>query len=361
LAGGGAERQLTYLAQELVRIGCDVHVGYVHSGPNMNRLQATGATLHRVSALGNYDPQILGRLLAMIRKINPDVVQCWLLQMEVLGGLASVLTRTPWIFSERSSHAAYPASAKSWLRVKMGLLATAIVSNSEGGERYWRAQGRGRLRCHIIPNGLPLEEIADAPTATAKDAGVTADEPLVLTAGRFGPEKNLDVLIRAIQLVVARHPAKTICCGEGPLRSGVEELVARSGLAGRVRTVGYAPNLWSLMKRATVTVSVSLFEGSPNVVLEAMACGCPLVVSDIPAHRELLDEQAAILVDPRNPRLIAEAIIQVLSDRDGAAQRARVAYDRVQRYSLSAVARQYADLYRELAAPSGRPLTRAAL
>jgi glycosyltransferase involved in cell wall biosynthesis len=114
------------------------------------------------------------------------------------------------------------------------------------------------------------------------------------------------------------------------------------------------------MKRANVTVSVSLFEGSPNVVLEAMAAGCPLVVSDIAAHRELLDEQSAILVDPRDPRQIADAIIKVLSDPEAAARRARAAYDRVQHYSLSATARQYADLYRELAAPSGRRLARVA-
>jgi glycosyltransferase involved in cell wall biosynthesis len=361
LAGGGAERQLTYLAKELVHIGCEVHVAYVHAGPNLKRLEATGATLHRVPALGNYDPRILWRLVSTIREVKPDVVQCWLLQMEVLGGLASALTRTPWVFSERSSEEAYPASIKAWLRVKMGLIATAIVSNSEGGERYWRAQGRRTLRCQIIRNGLPLEEIANAPTATAQEAESGAGEPLVLNAGRFGPEKNLEAFVRAIGLVITRHPARVICCGEGPLRSHIEEMIDRSGLNGRVRTIGYVPNLWGLMKRANVTVSVSLFEGSPNVVLEAMACGCPLVVSDIAAHRELLDERAAILVHPGDAQQIADAIIEVLRDREGAAKRARVAFDRVQRYSLSAIAGQYADLYRELAALHRPRLTRVAL
>jgi glycosyltransferase involved in cell wall biosynthesis len=361
LAGGGAERQLTYLAQELVRIGCEVHVAYVHSGPNMSRLQATGATLHRIAAFSNYDPQILGRLLAMIGRVKPDVVQCWLLQMEVLGGLASALTRTPWVFSERSSDQAYPASVKTWLRVRTGAKATAIVSNSEGGERYWRGQGLPHLRCLTIRNGLPLEEIAAAPTATAEEAGVTSGEPLILTAGRLGPEKNLHRLVEALQMVAATHPAQTICCGEGPLRGHVEQLVADHGLNGRVRMIGYAPNLWRLMKRASMTVSVSLFEGSPNVVLEAMACGCPLVVSDIPAHRELLDSEAALLVDPHQPRQIAEAMVSVLSDPEAAAQRARVAYDRVRGHSLPAMARRYADLYRDLALPRRRRLTRAAL
>ena len=360
LAGGGAERQLTYLAKELVQIGCDVHVAYVHRGPNMKRLEATGATLHRLRALGNYDPQILWRLLSTIREIEPDIVQCWLLQMEVLGGVAAVVTRTPWVFSERSCKEAYPVSFKAWLRVKIGLFATALVANSEGGKEYWLVQNRRRPPCRVIRNGLPLDEIARAPRATDEEAGITGAEPLVLTAGRFGPEKNFDALVRAIQLVVATHPAQMICCGDGPLRGDVERIIGQSGLDGRVRTIGYAPNLWSLMKRANLMVSVSLFEGNPNVVLEAMACGCPLVVSDIAAHRELLDEQSALFVDPRDPRQIAEAIVEVLSHPEGASQRARIAYDRVQRYSLSAIARQYADLYQELVSSRGSRLSRVA-
>ena len=361
LAGGGAERQLTYLAKELVQSGCDVHVAYVHGGPNLKRLEETGATLHRLKALGNYDPQILARLLTTIRKVDPDIVQCWLLQMEVLGGLASVMTGTPWVFSERSSEQAYPTSVKVRLRVRMGSMATVIVPNSEGGERYWHAQARGRVRCRVIRNGLPLEEIARAPRATAEEAGIAPGERLVLNAGRFAPEKNLEAFVRAIRLVDARHPTRVLCCGDGPLRQHIEEFVSESGLSDRIRMVGYAPNLWSLLKRADVTVSVSWFEGTPNVILEAMACGCPLVVSDIAAHRELLDEQSAILVDPGDPRQIADAIIEVLSDPDRAAKRAQAAYDRVQRYSVSAIARQYADLYRDVASRNRRRLTRVAL
>ena len=360
LEGGGAERQLTYLVKELVQIGWDVHVAYVQGGPNLRRLEGTGATLHQLKAIGNYDPRIFWQLLRILRTVEPDIVQCWLLQMEVLGGLASMLTRTPWVFSERSCEHAYPPSLKSWLRVKVGLLATAIVPNSDGGDRYWRGQARRPLRSRVIPNGLPLVDIANAPTATFEEAGVTTGDPLVLNAGRFGPEKNFDTFIRAMRLVVSEHAAEAICCGDGPLRRSIDKQIAETGLTGRVRTTGYAANLWSLMKRASVTVSVSLFEGSPNVVLEAMACGCPLVVSDIAAHRELLDERAAMLVNPREPRQIADAIVDVLRDPDAAAKRAQVAHDRIQRYALSTIARQYADLYRELVA-SKRRVARVAL
>jgi glycosyltransferase involved in cell wall biosynthesis len=196
MAGGGAERQLTYLAAEFVRMGCDVHVAVVQGGPNLPRLEATGAMIHRLHSAGNYDPQILYKLLATIRRVKPDVVQCWLLQMEVMGGFASFLSGTPWVFSERASEEAYPSSLKMWLRVKVARLASAIVSNSQTGDRYWaQRSSEGVKRC-VIPNCLPFDDIAAAPQATADETGVAPGEPIVLIAGRMERQKNFETVVR---------------------------------------------------------------------------------------------------------------------------------------------------------------------
>ena len=172
--------------------------------------------------------------------------------------------------------------------------------------------------------------------------------PIILNAGRFEPQKNLETFVRAMRLVGAERSVQALCCGDGSLRNRVERLIADEGLGSVIRLERYVTNLWGVMKRADAVVSTSLFEGSPNVVLEAMACACPLVVSDIPEHRELLDEETAIFVDPHGPRSVAEGILQVLSDRPAAARRAAAAQVRGERYSLASVARQYKDLYREL-------------
>jgi glycosyltransferase involved in cell wall biosynthesis len=68
------------------------------------------------------------------------------------------------------------------------------------------------------------------------------------------------------------------------------------------------------MKKASLFISLSKFEGSPNAVMEAMACGCPLVLSDIPGHREILNDKSALFVDPSNIRLTANAILKVLNN-----------------------------------------------
>jgi glycosyltransferase involved in cell wall biosynthesis len=348
MAGGGAERQLTYLAREFVHAGWDVHVAAIQGGPNSERLAASGATVHRIRAFGNHDPLILVRLLRTIRAIQPDIVQCWLLQMEVAGGIAAWLSGIPWVFSERCSAEAYQRGFKTRLRMRVASLSTAIVSNSSAGDGYWQTRTADRVRRYIIPNGLPLEEIAAVPVAACNDADVMAAGPVVLAAGRFESQKNIDTLVHAIRLVSEVRPVQALLCGDGSLRAGVAQLIDDEGLADRIRLMGYVGDLWGLMKRTDVLVSASGFEGSPNVVLEAMACGCPLVVSDIPAHRELLDEQTAIFVDPIRPRPLADAIAAVLRDPAAAAERARRAQERVQRYSLSAVAQRYAEVYRDI-------------
>ena len=111
---------------------------------------------------------------------------------------------------------------------------------------------------------------------------------------------------------------------------------------------GHVGNLWGAMKGAAVVVSPALFEGSPNVVLEAMAAGVPLVVSDIPEHREILDDAAATIVPARSVEALAAAIVSVLDDPAGAQARVQVARNAVARYTAPAVARRYDEIYREL-------------
>ena len=116
-----------------------------------------------------------------------------------------------------------------------------------------------------------------------------------------------------------------IFCGEGSRRKLISDWIDRHGFQTRAALIGYVPTLWSIMKRASVLVSPSVFEGTPNVVLEAMACRCPLVVSDIPAHRAILNETAAILVEPNSATRLAAAIRGALRDAAAARQRADAA------------------------------------
>jgi glycosyltransferase involved in cell wall biosynthesis len=349
MVSGGAERQLTYLAAEQHRQGHDVHVALLHGGPNLERLRNSGARLHFIRARGNHDPRIVVQLIRLIRQYRPDITQTWLTQMDVLGGVAAALCRVPWVLSERSSGGAYPPTTKNWLRSLVGAYANAVVTNSAGGSEYWRSRiRRTRLLCEI-PNPLPLREIDETLPATDAEMKTADGERVVLVVGRLAMEKNLTALIPALAIANERTPFVVRICGEGDERP-IRQLLATHGLDSRVSLVGYVSRIWAWMKRADVYISVSHFEGRSNTALEAAACGCPLVLSDIPSHREVFDQESAWLVNPGRPHEIGEAIIAALAGDGRTEARRRRAQQRARGVSLADVERRYDDVYRAIVA-----------
>jgi glycosyltransferase involved in cell wall biosynthesis len=350
LSGGGAERQLSYLAPELARMGHDVHIAYLKPGPNNPELH--GVMAHRLKLRSNYDPYLLWQLLRLTRRIKPDVIQTWLLQMDILGAVVARLTGVPWIFREQSSAVAYLPTWKHRLRVRVGSGASAIVSNSRGGDEYWKARLPHSCR-YIVPNGLPVDEI-DRVVAASPPELSKSKAPVVLYVGRLTSDgsasKNLIAFLDALACVKQQQTVFGILCGEGPQRTELETLKQRLRLDANVEFTGYLPTaaVWALMKKASVFVSLSAYEGCPNAVMEALACGCPLIVSDIPAHREILDESCAFFVDPSDIQQIAYTIVQVLTNVDASKTRAMVAKQKSQEWSVTKMARNYERVYREL-------------
>jgi glycosyltransferase involved in cell wall biosynthesis len=344
---GGAERQLSILAPALADAGMDVHVAFLREGSNFDRVRASRARLHRVAAAGNYDPLMLPRLASLIRALRPVVVQTWLTQMDIAGGVAAAAARAPLVLSERSSASMYPLTAKNIARRWVGCRAAAIVANSEGGANYWRAL-RPRGPVSVIRNCVVVDD--DAAPADVATLGLDRDARLILFAGRLSAEKNLGHLLPALDVVLASSERyHAVLFGEGPLRAELDAWSGRTPHASRVRVLPFTNQLPSWMRRAELFVTVSELEGEPNAVLEAMALGCPLVLSDVPQHRELLDESAAMFCDHRSSASIASALISVLDDPEAARQRAVVARSRLGARSIDAAVRAYGTLYASLA------------
>ena len=359
LESGGAERQVCYLARALSSRGVDVHVALLRGGANWDRARDSGASVHVLPHRGHHDPALLLALLRLMGRLRPDVVQTWLPQMDVLAGVAAVLRGVPLVLSERSSAPAYRPTWKNRLRRRLGARAAGIVANSEGGARYWEGIAPA-VRITVIRNVVPVEEIRGTAPAGRAALGLDEGAELVLYVGRYSYEKNMPTLLEALGRVVAARPrAVALLHGDGPEKDAVAALAALAGTGGRIRVGDLAPDAWALMRAAQVFVSVSDFEGSPNAVLEAAGSGCPLVLSDIPSHRELFDEGSAWLVPPRSAEAIAAAVEAVLSDPGRARRMAEAAARVVMGATDAAISDQYLRVYSQVAgsrpaAPSGR-------
>ena len=356
LGGGGAERQLHYLARGLVERGHHVDIACFDGGVFEARLPAS-VTLHRIRhrRLG---PQLwaLSRVVAACR---PDVVQTWLGRMNVVGGLASLAGNRAWIYSERSVRLhdrGLPGAVRGWL----GARAPLVLANSDAGAQLWRRRG---ARVAVVPNGVPVADIVATPPAARASLDIADDAELIVWAGRFAAAKNLPFLAQLLARVLAARPrAVALVVGDGEERPRFAATMAALGIAARVRLVGRRDDVWALLKTSDVLVSTSLAEGRPNVVLEAMAARCPLVLSSIAPHRELAGD-VALLFDPRALDDAAAQLGRALEFRDEAAQRAQLAFTRVQAQSIDAMVDAHLDRYRQLVgdrARTARPIDRAA-
>ena len=345
LGNGGAERQLSYLAVELQRTGHEVHVASSRGGPNLDRLKAAGVHWHCVGGTSNRDPIIFLRLVRLMRRLRPDVVQTILAPMDIIGGAAALLTRTPWILKESSSAPLYARGLRPKVRSALGRHADGIISNSAGGDAYWQSV-RSAVSRYVIRNAIPFSEIDEA--AAGPGAIRRNGEKVVLFAGRLDSGKNVQNLIRAFAQIADDVPFTALVCGDGPLRQKLEGLALEAGIAHRVVFTGYVSNIWTLMKDADAVVSLSRFEGCPNVVIEAMACGCPLVVSDIPAHREVLNGYGASFVDPDNAEEAGRTIKALLKNGNGARSRAKAALANAPEWGVEQVAQLYTRVYHDV-------------
>jgi glycosyltransferase involved in cell wall biosynthesis len=348
LAQAGAERQLSYLAGALSLAGWDVHVAIGQDGPQRARLEAAGVTLHMLPNRMSQDPRLITHLWSLIRRIHPAILQTWIVQSDLLGGLLSRGPRVPWILSERSSGEAYRSGWKAGLRARLAKRATAVVSNSHAGDRYWADTLGDTVPRFVIPNALPLEEIAAAP---ARHEAIPRDSrPVIAFVGRtMMVPKNAHGFVLALREVIPATGARAVMCGVGPDRANIIRLIERFRLGDSVQMLGMVPDIWSVIKSANVLVASSFYEGNPNAVLEAIACGCPLVLSDIPAHRAIVDESWAVFVDPGSPTSIAEGIMRVLRDPDAARRRAELAQRQwLPRLSIGEMTAKYERVYQQV-------------
>lgn len=342
LEGGGAERQLALLAAEQVRVGYEVDVAVVRRGVHCSRLLEGGATVHGLADRGAHPLFVARRIQSLVRALRPDVVQTWLPMMDILGGWAACQQRVPWVLSERSSEQAYPPGIVTTTRAILARAASAVVANSESGRTYWSR--RVDVPGWVAPNALPLGEIDAAP-----QADIRSGRPLVLFVGRLSPEKDPLLFVEAMKRVVSVVPAHAMICGRGPLQAEVERVRQANVAAGYLSLAGYRDDVWSLMKAAGAFVSTSVFEGRPAAVIEAMAARCPVVLSDIPAHREIADEQSARYFPPNDPSAAATAIAETLSGGPAVAERIRRARATAEGWTLQRLASRYDQVYRSVA------------
>lgn len=231
-------------------------------------------------------------------------------------------------------------------------LADRIVAISRGVQNYLIEDVKvSEQKIIHIPNPVDIdrirklsEEPVDHPWFVAKDLRV------VLWVGRIGPVKGLSNLIGAFERVVRQTDARLIIVGEGPELNKTRDLAKQKGLAEKVDFVGFQSNPYRYMSRSSVFAFSSLSEGFGLVLVEAMACGLPVVSTDcVAGPAEILQNgRCGILVPVGDEEALAEGIISVLTNRQLREQLASAAARRVTDFDPTRAVASYERVFREI-------------
>jgi len=191
----------------------------------------------------------------------------------------------------------------------------------------------------VIYNPVVSPELYEKADAPLEHPWFRSNQPpVILGVGRHYPQKGFDTLLRAFARVRQETPARLVILGEGPERPNLERLASELGVAADVDMPGFDPNPFRYMKRAGVFVLSSRYEGLPNVLIQAMACGCPVVSTDCPnGPAEILDGgRYGALVPVDDVEAMARAIVRALLG-----QVAPAPADWLEQFRVEVVAEQY--------------------
>lgn len=366
--GGSTENTLlTVEGLDRRRFQCELLYGRTAVLPAMAVAlrDEVGLPLHEVPRLLRrvapaQDFLALAHLWRYIRRGRFDLVHTHSSKAGFLGRVAARLAGVPRIVHTPHGHifGGYFGLLATGLYIRLERWAARftdrIITLSDQEQRDHLARGIGRPdQLVTIPSGVDLKALprpGETHAAVRKAMGVAADAPLVGTVARLVPVKGLAYLLEGARRILESAPEVILLIvGDGDLRGELESRARALGVGGRIRFVGFREDAARWIAALDVFVLPSINEGMGRVLVQAMALEVPVVASRVGGVPEVTgDGDAGILVPPRDPAAIAEAVLRLLGDpalRGALGQRGA---ERAQAFRVERMIASLEDLYEAL-------------
>jgi glycosyltransferase involved in cell wall biosynthesis len=349
LGPGGAERVVQLLSRGFTRIGHEVSVVTTAHRPGFYPLPASVAHLpldlagRKRAGTGKTElprwkivtraPAAIPELRLAIRSTQPDAVISFSDQVNVATLMALRGTSLPIVVTEHIDPK-YHRLAWYW-RVMRRLLypkARFVVSVSNGVDSRFDWVPSGNRRVIHNPVDIPAEEQSQGDASPRLQPGRS-----VASMGRFHYQKGFDLLLDAFSRVRERHPQwRLVLIGDGPQRDALTRQASRLGLTDSMHFVGRQRDPFPYLRQADIFVLPSRWEGFGNVLVEAMACGLPVVSFDCPSGpMEIIShERDGLLVPAGDVEGLANAIVRLIDDQSDRIRLAGAARLSARRFTL---------------------------
>ena len=364
---GGAERALVELVERIERRQFDPKVYCLGPRPAGNagslaqRIEQTGTPLVTFGASRPWHlPGLLRKLRRQLEADRPEIVQSFLFHANFAASLAARRAGVPhvvtgirvaergrrwhlklarWADSRVERHACVSESVREFSHLVGGLPAKKLL---------------------VIPNGVDAERFAATVPCSLASLGVPLGRRAIVCIGRLEAQKGLPWLFELLPGIFQQLPEHDlVLVGEGPDRERLERLAAQLGLSERIHFVGYRPNVAEILAASDLLVLPSRWEGMPNVVLEAMAAGKPVVATDVEGVSEALGPGSAQqVVRAGHGEAFATKVRGLLKQPQLATELGRANQARVrQHFTWQATVAAYEALYRSLVDPAAAALS----
>lgn len=300
---GGSQRQISYLLGSLDRSRWQPELLFFRNESFMVRdLRAQGIPVHHLRKRGRFDLGFVLRYATLLRRGRYDLVHAYSLTAELWTAVARLLVRQapPQVSSVRNLH--LNKSPLFWGLKRFAIRrSAAVIANAQAAAATAALKVKVPLaRFDFVPNGiLPTQPLAAVERAQLRHAlGVPEGRIFGLFVGRLVKQKNLSCLVRALAALPAGERPWIALAGRGPLKGDIQDLREAAGLHNDMRFLGERSDAVMLMQAADFLVLPSLHEGMPNVVMEAMSVGCPVVASEVGGNPELIEHGVSGLLFP---------------------------------------------------------------
>jgi glycosyltransferase involved in cell wall biosynthesis len=343
ISGGGAEKQLHQLSIKQAAIGNSVHIIYLNNNNNSLDYRNSGVTLWKINAYHNYDLKILYEVLILIKSINPNIVQSWITQMDIICGILIRIYKFNWIIREPSNPELRNYGFKLLIRIFLAKRAKYIITNSNSALNYWQKK-LNTAKIKKINNVITIPSIIKNENISEE----ILNKPIVIYIGRINnTEKNFDAILKAFIRVSKYRDVNFCIVGNGPNTKKYKDIIELGNNKHQFFFFDNSENVWGWMKVASLLVNASFVEGQPNIVLEAMASNLPVVLSDISAHNEIACPETAFFVD-LDFSSIARGIILALDNIELCKYYSNNAFKKIQEILNYDTVNEYLKIYNEI-------------
>ena len=356
---GGAEQCLVRLATGLDRDRFEPTVYCLAPRPSgenscLAPLEEAGVVTHCLGGRSKWHfPIIVSRLARLFRKNRPDVVQSFLFHANIVAAWAAHRSGVhPVIAGIRVAEhrTSFPLSTDRYFDRWID----RYVCVSRSVADFYRAKtGTSPDKLLVIPNGIDLASYPphDSQVPQALDLsglGIAPQRRLVCFVGRLEPQKGVCWLVKTAGEWLDKLPDHDLLIvGSGPQRNELEKIAKSKNIDNRVHFSGWRPDVPKILTRGELLVLPSAWEGMPNVVMEAMASGLPVVACDVEGVGELLGPQnGPQMIAPGDTRALVEKITSLGSNPEFARRIGKQNRSRIeQNFSLAKMIRAYQHLW----------------